>query len=478
MSITRNFNLYLHAGMSIPLTINANQFDQGETWVFTLYNEDGTQYTPTTASIVGKKSDGNLIAIAETVNSTGQVVVTETEQMTAAAGKNEFELQIDNLTHGTANFIVMVEADPMQDGVVSESALSLIDQAINGGIPSEVRQAMYTLFSSAAYLDDDMTDEKAVIASWAAVVTAISISQSSISISGSGTYQLTATTTPSGGAVTWNSSNTAVATVSNNGLVTSVDNGTATITASCGGLTATCTVTVTGMATLSSISAVYSGGSVEIGTDIDDLKDELVVTAHYSDSSSVTLADSAYTLSGTLAVGTSTVTVSYQSKTTTFTVTVTEKWSYSISDLTKIVGTISNDTGATCGLSVHTNASTTDSQRRSFVLLDGVTSLDVLTSGVHSQTSDYYPVKIPAGATKITVAVTPTTQYVQLLLRVLNNGVYSTLTAEGPTGYQQHSITRTFSAVGDNAYACVTTKYDNSGTSYPTEPTGMDITFE
>lgn len=75
-------------------------------------------------------------------------------------------------------------------------------------------------------------------------------------------------------------------------------------------------------ANLVSISAVYTqSGAVYTTASLNDLKANLVVTAHFDDSSSRTVTD--YTLSGTLAEGTSTITVSYGGKTTTFTVTVT-----------------------------------------------------------------------------------------------------------------------------------------------------------
>lgn len=74
---------------------------------------------------------------------------------------------------------------------------------------------------------------------------------------------------------------------------------------------------------LDSISAVFNQGSAVIyDTDsLDTLKQYLVVTATYSDSTSAVVTD--YTLSGTLTAGTSVVTVSYNGKTTTFNVTVT-----------------------------------------------------------------------------------------------------------------------------------------------------------
>ena len=75
---------------------------------------------------------------------------------------------------------------------------------------------------------------------------------------------------------------------------------------------------------ITSISAVYTqSGTVYSTTDLNSLKSDLVVTAHYGDGTNVRLANTDYTLSGTLTTGTSTITVAYGNKTTTFNVTVT-----------------------------------------------------------------------------------------------------------------------------------------------------------
>lgn len=102
---------------------------------------------------------------------------------------------------------------------------------------------------------------------------------------------------------------------------TAYSNGTISIASVTGALV----ITVTAVAvTLSSISAVYTQGGTVYDTDtLDSLKADLVVKAHYSDSSTAIVAAADYTLSGTLTEGTSTITVSYGGKTTTFTVTVT-----------------------------------------------------------------------------------------------------------------------------------------------------------
>lgn len=77
-------------------------------------------------------------------------------------------------------------------------------------------------------------------------------------------------------------------------------------------------------AELVSISAVYTqSGAIYESNTLDDLKDDLVVTALMSDQTTRPVTD--YTLSGTLTEGTSTITVSYGGKTATFNVTVSHE---------------------------------------------------------------------------------------------------------------------------------------------------------
>ena len=77
-------------------------------------------------------------------------------------------------------------------------------------------------------------------------VASVSLSQSAVTLEVGGTSNLTATVQPSNATnkvVNWSTSNQSVATV-NNGTVTAVAEGTATITATAGGESATCSVTV------------------------------------------------------------------------------------------------------------------------------------------------------------------------------------------------------------------------------------------
>lgn len=113
---------------------------------------------------------------------------------------------------------------------------------------------------------------------------------------------------------------------------TSYSGGTITIANVTGNIVITAVATQR-QATLSSISCVFNQGSaVILSTDsLDSLKQYLTVTAHWSDSTTSTVASSDYTLSGTLTVGTSTITASYGGKTDTFTVVVSSnEYTYEI----------------------------------------------------------------------------------------------------------------------------------------------------
>ena len=78
-------------------------------------------------------------------------------------------------------------------------------------------------------------------------------------------------------------------------------------------------------ATVSYISCVYTQSAVVYtDTSLNDLKDDLVVTAHWSDGTTTTVPSNMYTLTGTLTAGTSVITVTFGQKTTTFNVTVAQ----------------------------------------------------------------------------------------------------------------------------------------------------------
>ena len=233
------------------------------------------------------------------------------------------------------------------------------DVATSGdGVPTNVRQAILALFQNGVYTRDDMSDEVAVVQSWATEITSISVSPMTLRINGMSQETIIATTQPSGGIVTWSSSDESIATVSGGVVTPAGVNGSCTITASCGGKSATCAVTVSGFATLLSITATYTQSGTVYDTDsLDSLKSDLVVTANYDDDRSVPVTD--YTLQGELTEGTSTIIVAYGGKTTTFNVTVLTGFVY-----TPAKGLLSAQSGITgTNLSAFTESITNDGLR-------------------------------------------------------------------------------------------------------------------
>lgn len=242
------------------------------------------------------------------------------------------EKQMKTFTAGDTKYIIN-DAEARAEVADLKSQITNINGAVDdlegeidglSPVPTNVRASILELFKNVTYKGTGLTDAIAIIQAWAEAVTAITLNNTTISISGSGTSQLVATTTPSGKTVTWASSDTAVATVNSSGLVTGCGNGTAVITATSGDMSARCTATVTGFVVLESIEATYTQrGTLYSNASLSDLTSDLVVVANYSDTTTTTLASDQYTLSGTLTVGTSTITVSFGGKTDTFTVTVT-----------------------------------------------------------------------------------------------------------------------------------------------------------
>lgn len=252
------------------------------------------------------------------------------------------------LSVNSSDAVALRSTTPPVDGVISvngkQGVVTLTAEDIEGsGVPTNVRQAIYTLLNSGAYATTGLTDEIAIVESWAEQVTALTISPTTLSLSNNTPQTITATVVPSGSTVSWSSSDTSVATVVA-GVVTGVGNGECVITATAGDISRTCAVTVSGFATLESISAVYTqGGTITNVASLDDLRTDLVVTATWSDSSTSVITD--YLLSGSLTVGTATITASYEGKSDTFNVTVTDSgylyyWDFTESLTDRVNGTV------------------------------------------------------------------------------------------------------------------------------------------
>lgn len=115
------------------------------------------------------------------------------------------------------------------------------------GVKGIVVDARYGLADVSNFFASVQTPDSVQVASGVYTVSGIGVTPSTASVEVGDTVQLNAALTPNGatGTITWTSSADTTATVDETGLVTGVEAGTATITASCGGYSDTCVVTVT-----------------------------------------------------------------------------------------------------------------------------------------------------------------------------------------------------------------------------------------
>lgn len=215
-----------------------------------------------------------------------------------------------------------------------------------------------------------------------------------------------------------------------------------TITVSYESVTTTVSVTCAA-AELSYISAVYTqSGTVYTTDSLDSLKSDLVVTAHYSDSTTSTVASTDYTLSGTLTVGTSSVTVTYEGKTTTFSVTVTAGGLYPMENGTHTF-TTSPYTGRTLTVSnghhiEYTNSNLSDTG--GYIVLDPVSANTSEASANQWGTITTPKFTLPSGASvelnisNITIvgSGTGTTAQVAVALRNQSNTSVLSISAMNP----------------------------------------------
>ena len=126
--------------------------------------------------------------------------------------------------------------------------LTLNSDGTISGTPTAAGTSTFTVKANNNYGSDSKSLSITIGAQTNVPVTGVSLNTSTLNLIEGGTGTLIATVEPNNATnrnVTWESSNTSVATVDANGLVTAVSAGTATITATADGKSATCTVTVT-----------------------------------------------------------------------------------------------------------------------------------------------------------------------------------------------------------------------------------------
>ena len=354
------YRIDLTPNASYTETVSVSQDDVGREIAVDLYL-DGTAYTPTTGTTItmqGTKPSGLGYTITGTASGSTVTFLT-TLEMTQEAGRfaSEIVLTNGNTVIGTANFALYVEKNPHPENTIDgtgetmqnltvrmdalEDDVAALESATDvpagyvptadgqdgwsweaqsgGGLTDGIKQALLQIAQKVAYIDEDGQDY------YDALEGALYPPATLVSISAVYTQSGTVYDTDSLDdlksdlvvtAIYDNGTSKAVTTYALSGsLVT----GESIITVTYGGKTATFTVLVTGW--LTSISAIYTqSGTVYDNASLNNLKEDLVVTANYADGTSSVVTE--YTLSGTLEEGTSVVTVTYSGKTATFNVTV------------------------------------------------------------------------------------------------------------------------------------------------------------
>lgn len=308
---------------AVPLIIHLGQYDSDFSLIFELYSSAGnfTVESGTTAMIRGTKTDGHAYDADATVDvSAKTVTVAGSEQMTAAKGRNVYELVLtkSGKVLSTANFILDVERAAMDaDTIASESVLKELNAIIDSAATSTQAAADA---SSAADRAEDAAD---------------SVSSASAQIA-TNTADIADLKADFEQFVPGLSDEAKAALLACFRHIAFLDHDedyyddleTALYPDS-----------------VRSITATFSqGANIITATDnLDDLRDFLTVIASLADGTQRTVTD--YTLAGNLSLSQSVITVAYLTKTTTFTVNVkqlpsgyTQK-NYVLSDTSQLIKT-------------------------------------------------------------------------------------------------------------------------------------------
>lgn len=237
------------------------------------------------------------------------------------------------------------------------------------------------------------------------------------------------------------------------------------------------------------ITAEFYAGANTIYTDdaLDSLKQYLTIKYFATkDSTGTVVADNDYTLSGILVEGTSIITVMYDGLRANISIPrVVDfyniwEWSISEGNLSLMVGT-TDYYGTTQVPTKYTYADTTTTNdvvpyRRTPRISKGLVPYRLWGSNdpVNPTMTPYYPMPIPKNANKVTISITPNTQYIYAhILKVVDNDVTRIL----QQGWVQGTNEITFTA-DENLVLMFNCKYDSTGRSYPVEPTDVHVIFE
>ena len=197
--------------------------------------------------LMNETTYGYLMAQAMGVDATGAIVSRVNGTMPVVGGIIEVLDFIPdyNIVSGYFDLYLLAERAG-QKFASSEHVRFLQDQTVfKGTARYDGQPEIAEGFVAIGVNNTSITTAKTFATDEANTVQSIRLNRTSASVTTAGSVQLVAWTEPVSGPVSWETSNSAKATVSSAGLVEGVASGSAVITASCNGLTAQCSVTVT-----------------------------------------------------------------------------------------------------------------------------------------------------------------------------------------------------------------------------------------
>ena len=271
-------------------------------------------------------NDADYIPVANTTSGTRKVLMQDVLNNASPPVDSALSLLSENPVQNKA-VAAAVNSQAAAIANISDDVDDLKSQIDLGSITPEVKAALLQLAQKVAYIDDQGQDyyddlyDALYNRYWQVTNNLTNCTTSNESVQTIKGAAYSATITASTGYVMTG----ATVSITMGGVditATAYSNGVISIPAVTGALV----ITISAAAKqVSSISAAYTQSGTVYDTDtLDSLKNDLVVTATYDDSSTAVVPAASYTLSGTLSAGTSSITVTYLDKITTFNALVTQ----------------------------------------------------------------------------------------------------------------------------------------------------------
>ncbi len=242
---------------SVSLSEESLTLGEGETatLVITILPEDATDKAVTWTSsdeavatvfdgVVTAVKEGTAIITATAGGKSAQCSVTVKKDVVAVTGITLSQASLSLEEGESATLTATVQPSNATDKTVSWSSSNAAVATVSDGVVTAVKEgtAIITATAGGKSAQCSVTVKKAFVA-----VTDITLSRTDLFLEKGETATLTATVAPADATdktVSWSSSDASVATVSSSGLVTAVKAGKATITATAGGKSAQCVVSV------------------------------------------------------------------------------------------------------------------------------------------------------------------------------------------------------------------------------------------